>query len=277
MGGASLTAAKLWAHGCPLNAVAFLALAAIPLPLGCMPAPASVPSTQASGPLSTDPSAERSVDLGRLGPDDRPTHIFKLRNTSSRSIRITGVEKSCGCQTVGVREGDTIPAGGSLDVSYALPADRSGPVGGQLTIRTDSESDDLAAVRFSLSATMPRRVWAEPGTLRLSRGTAESATVVIRSDLPGILERYTQVATVRGHVTIDQSETVRSSDGSVEQIIFEVHMSSAIPGGLVNDYLSIHFDDERAPHIDILVQADGSATKSTSSQSSPLVPAESAP
>ena len=277
MGGASLTAAKLRVHRYPLHAVAVLTLAAMPLPLGCMPAPASVPSTQASGPLSTDPSADRSVDLGRLGPDDLPTHVFELRNTTGRSIRITAVEKSCGCQSVGVREGDTIPAGDTLKVSYGLPNDRSGPVGGQLTIRTDAESDDVAAVRFSLSATMPRRVWAEPGTLRLSRGTAESATVVIRSDLPGVLERYTHVDTVRGHVTIDQSETVRRSDGSVEQITFEIHMSSAIPGGLVNDYLSVHFADERAPHIDILVQADGSAQKSTSSQSSSPVPAESAP
>ncbi|MEI8370664.1 MAG: hypothetical protein WCJ31_19735 [Planctomycetia bacterium] len=106
---------------------------------------------------------------------------------------------------------------------------------------------------------------------------SESATVVIRSDLPGILEHYTHVDTVRGHVTIDQSETVRRSDGSVEQITFEVHMSSAIPGGLVNDYLTVNFSDERAPHIDILVQADGSAPTSTSSQSSPPVPAEAAP
>lgn len=276
MGGASLTAANLWAHGYPLNAVAVLALAAMPQPLGCMPAPASVPSTQASGPLSTDPSAERSVDLGRLGPDDRPTHIFKLRNTSSGSIRITGVEKSCGCQTVGVREGDAIPAGGSLDVSYSLPADRSGPVGGHLTIRTDSKADDLAAVRFSLSATMPRRVWAEPGTLRLSRGTAETTTVVIRSDLPGILERYTRVDTVRGHVIIDPTETVRRGDGSVERLTLAVHMALTVPDGLVNDYLSIHFDDERAPQIDILIQADGSPVQSSSSTTSSSVPAESA-
>jgi len=257
--------------------LAILPLAALPLELGCMPAPASVPASTTSGSPSTDSPGERSVDLGRLGPDDHPTHIFKLRNTSSRSIRITAVEKSCGCQSVGVRQGDAIPSGGSLDVFYALPADRPGPVGGQLTIRTDSDSDDLAAVRFSLSATMPRRVWAEPGTLRLSRGMSESATVVIRSDLPGILDRYTHVDTVRGHVTIDQSETVYHSDGSVEQITFEVHMSSGIPGGLVNDYLTVTFADARAPHIDILVQADGSAPKSSSSQSSPPVPAEAAP
>jgi hypothetical protein len=257
--------------------LAILPLAVMPLPLGCMPAPASAPASTASDSPANDSPGERSVDLGRLGSDALPTYAFKLRNTTGRSILITAVEKSCGCQSVGVREGDTIPAGGSLDVSYALPADRSGPVGGQLTIRTDSDSEDLATVRFSLSATMPRRVWAEPGTLRLSRGMSESATVVIRSDLPGILDRYTHVDTVRGHVTIDQSETVRRSDGSVEQIKFEVHMSSAIPGGLVNDYLTVNFSDERSPHIDILVQADGSAQKSPSSQSSPPVPAEAAP
>ena len=272
-----MTTAKTQAGCCQLHFMAMLALAAMPLLLGCLPAPASTPSVTASGSISTDPFSERSVDLGRLGSDDLPTHIFKLKNSTDRSILITAVEKSCGCQTVGLREGASIPAGSSLDVSYALPADRFGPIGGRLTIRTDSDSTDLAAVRFSLSATMPQRVWADPGTLRLSRGTFETATVVIRADIPEILERYTHVDTARGHVAVDQIETVCRSDGSLERLILQVHMASTIPAGLVNDYLSVHFDDERAPQIDLLVQADGSLPQASSSPSPSPNNGESAP
>jgi hypothetical protein len=269
--------ADVQADRCPLHVVAALALAVMPLPLGCIPAPASLPLTASSHDDATDKAGVRSVDLGRLGPDDVPAHTFQVRNTTSRSIRITAVEKSCGCQTVGVREGDSIPAGGSLDVSYALPADRPGPVGGQLTIRTDAESADLAAIRFSLSATIPRRVWAEPGTLRLSRGTGGIAALVIRADLPGMLERYSHVDTVRGHVLIDSIEPAYRSDGTVEQLNLAAHLSPACPEGLVSDYLSVHFDDPRTPQIDLLVRADGSPPQTASRPSSAPHNAESAP
>jgi hypothetical protein len=150
-------------------------------------------------------------------------------------------------------------------------------VGGQLTIRTDAERTDLAAIRFCLSATMPRRVWAEPGTLRLSRGTCEIAAVVIRADLPGILDRYSRVDTVRGHVMIDRIEPVHRSDGTIEQLNLAVHMSPACPEGLVSDYLSVYFNDQRAPQIDLLVQADGTPPQTASRPSSAPHNAEPAP
>lgn len=216
--------------------------------VGCLPAPASLPPPSPAAP------SERSVDLGNLGSDGVPTHTFRVANTLARSIRITAVEKSCGCQTVGVREGDMIPAGGSLDVSYTLPADRPGPVGGLLTLRTDAGTDDLAAITLSLTATLPRRVWSEPGTLRLPRDAEASLTV--RSDLPGLLETYRDCGTVRGHVVVDGVERVAGADGTIESLRLTVRLASSTPSGLVSDYLTVRFDDPRSAPLDVLVQGE---------------------
>jgi hypothetical protein len=227
-----------------------------PLVSGCLPAPASSPAPS----QSSASSSERSVDLGKLGPDSLPTHTFQIVNTSARPIRITAVEKSCSCQEVGVREGDAIPAGGVLESSFALPNDRSGPVGGLLTLRTDAESPELATIRLSLSATLPRRVWTEPSTLRLARG--ESASLMIRSDVPGILETYRDHGAVRGHVEVEAMERVPGDDGAIESLRLSVRLSPAAPAGLVSDYLSVRFEDPRASQIDVLVQGDGVASGS---------------
>jgi len=221
-----------------------------PLVSGCLPAPASSPASFQSLSLSSG----RSVDLGKLGPDSLPTHTFQIVNTTPRAIRVTAVEKSCSCQEVGVREGDTIPAGGVLEISYALPNDRSGPVGGLLTLRTDAESPDLATIRLSLSATLPRRVWTEPSTLRLARG--ESASLTIRSDVPGILETYRDHGAVRGHVEVEAMERVPGADGAVESLRLSVRLSPVAPAGLVSDYLAFRFDDSRTSQIDVLVQGE---------------------
>jgi hypothetical protein len=221
-----------------------------PLVSGCLSAPASLPAPS----QSSASSSERSVDLGKLGPDSLPTHTFQITNTTARPIRITAVEKSCSCQEVGVREGDAIPAGGVLEISFALPNDRSGLVGGLLTLRTDAESPKLATIRLSLSATLPRRVWTEPSTLRLARG--ESASLMIRSDLPGILETYRDHGTVRGHVEVEAMERVPGADGAVESLRLSVRLSPAAPAGLVSDYLSVRFDDSRTSQIDVLVQSE---------------------
>lgn len=216
-----------------------------PLLLGCLQAPASAPTLA---------SSERSVDLGPLAADRAPTHTFRITNPSPRAIRIGSVEKSCGCQTVGVREGDTIPPGGSLDVSYALPADRPGPVGGLLTLRTDADSPELATIRLSLSATLPRRVWSEPGALRLGRDAA--ATLKVRSDLPGILETFRDCGTVRGHVIVEEVERVPGADGAIGGIVLTVRLAPEAPAGLVSDYLAVRFDDSRVPQLDVLVQGE---------------------
>ena len=220
-----------------------------PLVSGCLPAPASAPVPS----LPQASSSERSVDLGKLGPESLPTHTFHITNTSARPIRVTVVEKSCSCQEVSVREGDTIPAGGVLDISYSLPDDRAGPVGGLLTLRTDADSPELATIRLSLSATLPRRVWSEPSTLRLSRG--ESASLTIRSDVPGILETYRDHGAVRGHAEVEAMERVPGAD-VVEFLRLSVRLSPAAPAGLVSDYLSLRFDDSRTSQIDILVQGE---------------------
>ena len=227
-----------------------------PLVSGCLSAPASLPAPSHSSAYSS----ERSVDLGKLGPDSLPTHTFQITNTTARPIRLTAVEKSCSCQEVGVREGDTIPAGGVLEISFALPNDRSGPLGGLLTLRTDAESPDLATIRLSLSATLPRRVWTEPSTLRLTRG--ETAALMIRSDVPGILETYRDHGTVRGHVQVEGVERVPGADGAVESLRLSVRLSPAAPPGLVSDYLSVRFEDPRASQIDVLVQSEGAASAS---------------
>ena len=238
-----------------------------PLVSGCLSAPASLPAPSHSSAAIH----ERSVDLGKLGPDSLPTHTFQITNTTSRPIRVATVEKSCSCQEVGVREGDTIPAGGVLEISFALPNDRSGPVGGLLTLRTDADSPELATIRLSLSATLPRRVWTEPSTLRLARG--ESASLMIRSDIPGILETYRDHGTVRGHVEVDAVERVPGADGAIESLRLAVRLSPAAPAGLVSDYLSLHFDDSRASQIDVLVQSDGVASASLPPTQKPTTPA----
>ena len=159
-----------------------------------------------------------------------------------------------------MREGDTVPAGGVLEISYALPADRPGPVGGLLTLRTDADSPDLATIRLSLSATLPRRVWTEPSPLRLSRG--EPASLTIRSDVPGILKTYRDCSTVRGHVEVEAVERVPGADGAVESLRLSVRLSPAAPAGLVSDYLAVRFEDPRGSQIDVLVQGDGVASAS---------------
>ncbi|MSR27679.1 MAG: DUF1573 domain-containing protein [Planctomycetaceae bacterium] len=238
-----------------------------PLVSGCLPAPASAPAP--SQPQAS--SSERSVDLGKLGPESLPTHTFHITNTTARPIRVTAVEKSCSCQEASVRDGDAIPAGGILEISFALPNDRSGPVGGLLTLRTDADSPELATIRLSLSATLPRRVWTEPSTLRLTRG--ESASLTIRSDVPGILATYRDCGTVRGHVEVEAVERVPGADGAVESLRLAVRLSPAAPAGLVSDYLSIRFDDSRASQIDVLVQSDGVASGSLPPASQSTTPA----
>ncbi|MEN9667396.1 MAG: hypothetical protein RLZZ326_3759 [Planctomycetota bacterium] len=230
-----------------------------PLVSGCLPAPASSPVPS----LPQASSSERSVDLGKLGAESLPTHTFHIANTTARPIRVTAVEKSCSCQEAGVREGDTIPAGGVLEISFALPNDRSGPVGGLLTLRTDAESPELATIRLSLSATLPRRVWTEPSTLRLARG--ESASLTIRSDVPGILETYRDHGAVRGHVQVEAVEQVPGADGAVESLRLSVRLSPAAPAGLVSDYLAVHFDDSRVSQIDVLVQGESTGRASCES------------
>jgi len=230
-----------------------------PLVSGCLPAPASSPAP--FQPAAS--SSERSVDLGKLGSDRVPTHTFRIANSTARPIRVTAVEKSCSCQQVSVREGDTVPAGGVLEISYALPADRSGPVGGLLTLRTDADSPDLATIRLSLSATLPRRVWTEPSPLRLSRG--EPASLTIRSDVPGILKTYRDCSTVRGHVEVEAVERVPGAYGAVESLRLSVRLSPVAPAGLVSDYLSLRFDDSRASQIDVLVQGESTARASAES------------
>ena len=221
-----------------------------PLVSGCLSAPASLPAPS----QSSASSSERSVDLGKRGAESLPTPTFPITNTTARPIRLTAVEKSCSCQEVGVREGDTIPAGGVLEISFALPNDRSGPLGGLLTLRTDAESPDLATIRLSLSATLPRRVWTEPSTLRLTRG--ESAALMIRSDIPGILGTYRDHSTVRGHVEVEAMERVPGADGAIESLRLSVRLSPAAPAGLVSDYLSVRFDDSRTSQIDVLVHGE---------------------
>ncbi len=210
--------------------------------------------TTAATKASAD-NANRDVDLGKLMQGNELKHTFIVRNTTNKPFTLLAIKKSCGCETTNLSEGTVVLAGASLEVPYSMPGYAAGLRSGRLVLTTDAKAESFKEIVLTLRAEIQAKLWATPaqlqfGTVREGERTEEQ-TLCIESLVPGLLERFREVTTSRGHVSVELESKTPSA------LTFRVAFSSDAPVGEVFDLVTLVFDDGNYPQLNVQVRAQG--------------------
>jgi hypothetical protein len=186
-------------------------------------------------------SDQRDVDLGELAHGSIPEHTFIVPNTTDRDFRITKIQKSCGCETAKITEGQVVRSGDVLAIPYILPTQGGGQKSGRLVVETDSSEASFRQLSFTLSATLPRVIWASPEALTFSSSASDHSTQELRieSDIPGLFEKAVEINTCRDLVDIKVKER------NHKLIILQITLRPDAPIGDSHDLIRLSMNDPR--------------------------------
>lgn len=107
----------------------------------------------------------RDVDLGDVTQGSRLSHVFAIRNTTSKDIQVVELNKSCGCHDTDLEVGSMIAPGELCNISYSTVGNIAVKQSAKLTIKTDSIDDSLNEIVLSLSGTVLPRFIISPKSL----------------------------------------------------------------------------------------------------------------
>ncbi|WP_391581029.1 DUF1573 domain-containing protein [Botrimarina hoheduenensis] len=182
----------------------------------------------------------RDVHAGTVCNASYAEYIFEILNTGHQGFTITDVVKSCGCQDVGVEVGRYVKSGESLSVAYKIPIGSGGEQVGRLLIKTDSQHPRLGEIALTLRANFPRRIFSIPRELEFIKnkyGGYEPLSLVLSSDVPGVLSSLSRAEVSKGHVSVSQNMKTESAVG------YEVSVVDLGSSGDAYDMVTFRFSD----------------------------------
>ena len=93
----------------------------------------------------------RHVDLGEVTLGEAIQQVFIVSNETDQELTITHIFKTCHCQQLDLCEGTKVPAGEELEFTFGFTAYQPGLQKAKLAITTDSKSNLLNKMIFSVS------------------------------------------------------------------------------------------------------------------------------
>ncbi len=229
---------KLW------DCCLLFALFTVPSVAGC--ADTAAHSNSDLSPVDVD--LARHKDLGKLQVGDELKHLFTIRNTTSKPFKLLSIQKACGCETASLVEGALVPVGKDLAFQYSIPVFGAGERAGRLVICTDSDDEAFKQIEFTLRAEVPRTLWATPPHLLFDSNSEDASSPKefrVESVVPGLLERFREVATSRDLVSVELTHRTN------EVLVFAATLRGDAPLGELHDYVSLAFDDRTYPQLNI--------------------------
>ena len=193
---------------------------------------------------------DRDVDLGVLSANTIPQHVFLVKNTTPNPFTIVEIKKSCGCNTVGVKNGHVVQAGEILKVSYQLPSNANGPVSEALLLKTDSKDKQFSLLTFSLKAVLPTVISATPDALLFDQAHGPAKQVRVQSDIKGMFDNTLKISTIRGLVDIEVLERTGS------ELLLNVSLRQDPPDGDAHDVIKVLVDASPKSYVRIKVRSN---------------------
>lgn len=232
----------------PAHPTTLVVLCAVFLSAGCQRE-----STSSVASINQPPALDerREVDLGILKFGADMKHTYLIRNTTQQPISITSIEKTCTCQKLDLMVGTEIAANEVLPIPLTIPTKKiKGRQSGRIMITTDSNETELSRIVLLLTGEVPDSIRAIPPRVVfgvVKPGEAATRTLQIESEVPGLIEKFTGISSLR------QTTAVHLSESKAGQLHFEVSLLPSLPSGDVQDTLRLEFDDDVYPTLTVEV------------------------
>lgn len=138
-----------------------------------------------------------------------------------------------------------------LSIPYAISSHGGGQKTGRLVLETDSTNESFKQLTFSLSAELPRVIWASPEALFFKKPHSDLATQDLRieSDIQGLFDSATKIQTSRDLVT------VRVKERGPSFIILQVTLRPDAPTGDAHDLIRLTIDDSRCSGLSVRIRS----------------------
>jgi hypothetical protein len=176
------------------------------------------------------------------------SHTFSVRNVGAKEFTVRSVKKSCSCESIDVAAGAVIPAGGVLEVTYALSKYGFGERNGKVVIQTDSETPALQTIELTLHAEVQPKLWATPAEIELSDTSGGEQILRIESIVPGLLDRFRDATTNRGNVLVTVDER------SPTALALRAALAPDAPWGTFYDLIYLSFASREHPSLNVRVK-----------------------
>lgn len=239
---------RLLSASSPAHPTTLVVLCAVFVCAGCNSESAST-GAAANQPPAVD--ERREVDLGTLKFGANLGHTFLIRNTTEQPISVTSIEKTCTCQKLDLLVGTEIAAHQVLPIPLTIPTKKiKGRQSGRITITTDSSEAELSQIVLLLTGEVPDSIRAIPPRIVfgvVKPGAAATRTLEIESEVPGLIEKFTRISSLR------QATAVHLSESKAGQLHFEVSLLPSLPSGDVQDTLRLEFNDDVYPTMNVEV------------------------
>lgn len=214
----------------------------------------------------------RDVHVGAVMKGEQVKHTFAVRNTTGKPFTVTGIGKSCGCETANLQVGTIVPARGVLEVPYTVSTHLTGERTRRLVIATNAADESFQEIVLVLRAEVQAQLSADPPQLMFGsvrQGKLAEMELRVNSIVPGLLDRFQDVTISRGLVTVEPTKA------TAKQLVFRVIFSHDAPAGRVQDIISLRFDDRDFPLLNVRVNANkiGPATVKPKVRATSLAPA----
>ncbi len=227
--------------------------ALIVLCLGILAPPAVAPDApKADGAASASALAfERSAKNFGRAQEGRIVHIaFPVRNTSEKTVTITGISTGCGCTAVHGNPWALEP-GEETEFRFAYDSTgRPGNANQTVTVRTDEEGGRAYRLLFTGTIYTPVRFTQSPLDFgEVLEGTGATRQVSLVSILPQpVMVHSVHSQDERIGVELVEERPFESDDGSGQEFVLELRLSDDMPQRSFATMIMVETSEARNPH-----------------------------
>lgn len=216
--------------------------------------------------VSTQPSVEKdagairkiSFDAGSVPLNDKISHTFTIRNDTSSPLRITGVNKSCGCTTAELPKHDIKP-GETLGVPVRVDVGRSSAKQVQ-TVLLNTDSPKLSQFVLSLAYQGSDGGWeTTPRQVRFGRVVAGET---LRRDVhlaTGVASQIVSVASMEPWHSVSlrtaSTNPAGASVGGGASAVITIALAADAPAGELGGSVRVKTTSKTAPELVVPVFA----------------------
>jgi hypothetical protein len=200
---------------------------------------------------------QRDIDLGRVSQGAILRFTLPVTNETESPFYLTGVVKSCSCQSVKFDAKSPVQAGQATIVEvHVTTADVEGLIAKEIVVQTDSQYSNYRAIPFVLRAEVMAEVKAVPTKIvftNLGPGEGANRSIQIVSTVPGLTETFLHARSSNRDVTIELRERRN------QLLVFDCRLSQDAPAGDLFGHLDFAFshDGGRELSVDILGRVVG--------------------
>lgn len=193
--------------------------------------------------------SEMEWNFGDVNYKDPAEHTFIVYNKGTALLKITDVQRSCGC-TEPILDSREIPPGGKANLKVAYDTTRKGPFDKTVTITSNDPAKEKTYIKIRGNV----RTEVEVDPMRLHYGTIyrdedNSRDVKVTSQTVKDLT-ITSIESDNEFVTYENKG--RQEDGS---LLVKVNVSKSVPIGNLRANLKFMVNSEKMPVLDLPVVA----------------------